>query len=122
MKVLDRVLGFLMIVSALLHCAGSFAAYKDQPMALLWAVSGGLAEILLAALNLLRAGRPHDRPLASVTLAGNVAWLVLIAVFGELIHNLLDFRVIVQAVITIALIAMSLRTLLPRNKLIAGVS
>ena len=67
MKVLDRVLGWLLVVGGLLHALGSWAAYRNAPPELLWALSGSLAALLLAALNLLRAGRPQDRPLAWVS-------------------------------------------------------
>ena len=60
-KVLDRVLGWLLVVGGLLHALGSWTAYRNAPPELLWALSGSLAALLLAALNLLRAGRPQDR-------------------------------------------------------------
>lgn len=101
-----------MIVGGLLHCMGSYAAYKSDPMALLWADSGGIAELFLAALNLLRAGRPNDRALAWVCTAGCFVWLGVTLIFSHLIGNLLDFRVLIQATITLVLLLLSLRTAL----------
>ncbi|HEY0759678.1 MAG TPA: hypothetical protein VGD59_10530 [Acidisarcina sp.] len=111
MRTLDRVFGCLMIVGALGHAMGSYAAYKTQAMALLWALSASFAELLLAALNLLRAGRPGDGKLAAVTLAGNLAQMVLVYTFGRLIGNVFDFRVLIQGGVTLVLIIMSVRTL-----------
>jgi hypothetical protein len=39
-------------------------------------------------------------------------WLVFVYVFGRLIGNLLDFRVVIQATITIVLLILSLRAAL----------
>ena len=112
MKILDRICGWLLIVGACGHSMGSYNAYKGQPMTLLWALSASIAGILLAALNLLRAGRPTDRPLIGVCVGGNLVWLVFVYVFGRLIGNLLDFRVVIQATITIVLLILSLRAAL----------
>ncbi len=64
MSTLDRVFAWLMVVSALLHELGSYAVYKADPMSLLWAESAGVAELFLAALNLLRVQRRGDAALA----------------------------------------------------------
>ncbi len=98
-----------MIVGALLHCMGSYAVYKTNPMALLWADSGGIAELLLAALNLMRVNRPNDRTLAWVCAAGCLAWLGVVLTFGRLIGNILDPRVLIQSTITLVLLLLSLR-------------
>ncbi|HEV2273874.1 MAG TPA: hypothetical protein VGR96_06890 [Acidobacteriaceae bacterium] len=98
-----------MVISAFLHGFGSYQVYRGQPMVLLWAESAGLAEVLLAALNLLRAGRPEDRPLAWVAAAGCSVWLGAVGVFGHLIGNILDFRVLIQAFVTVVLLVFSLR-------------
>jgi hypothetical protein len=109
-KILDRICGWLLILGGCGHSMGSYAAYKDQPMTLLWALSATLAGFLLAALNLLRVGRPADRTLAWVCVVGNLVWLVFIFIFGKLIGNLLDFRVVIQTCITILLLLLSVRT------------
>lgn len=112
MKILDRICGWLLILGACGHSMGSYNAYKDQPMTLLWALSASIAGVLLAALNLLRVGRPTDRSLAWVCVVGNLVWLIFVYVFGRLIGNLLDFRVVIQASVTIALFVLSLHTAL----------
>jgi hypothetical protein len=112
MKLTDTIFGWLMIVSALLHCVGSYEGYNADPMALLWALSGGFAELLLGAINLLRVDRPGDRNLAILSVTGCVVWLGFIVVFGHLIEALLDFRVLIQLSVTVVLLLFGLRTLL----------
>jgi hypothetical protein len=62
--IVDRIFGWLLVVGGLLHAAGSWRAFHSDPPQLLWALSGSLAALLVAALNLLRVARPNDRPLA----------------------------------------------------------
>jgi hypothetical protein len=112
LKTIDRIFGWLMVISALLHAMGSYKVYKAQPMTLLWAETGGLAELLLAALNLLRAGRPGDRSLAWVSALGCAAWLVAVFAFGRLIGDMLNFRILIQAAVTFVLLVFSLRSAL----------
>lgn len=113
MHTADRVFGWLMVVSAALHCVGTFAAHLSAETTL-WALAAGLGELLLAALNLLRAGRPADRTLASVTLAGNLGWLIVVLAFGRLVGNYADYRVLIQGAVTLVLLGMSMRTLRAR--------
>lgn len=112
MKVADRIFAWLLAVASLLHAAGSWAMYKDRHETLLWALSATLAGLLLASVNLLRAGRPRDRTLAWISFAGCLGWLALVVGFGRLIGNLFDFRVLIQGGIAVALALFSLRTAL----------
>jgi len=64
----------------------------------LWALSGSLAALLVAALNLLRVGRPTDRPLAWVSFAASVAWGAVTVGFGAAIGHLADPRAVIHAV------------------------
>jgi hypothetical protein len=112
LKTLDRSFGWLLVVGSLLHAMGVAQAYRSMPETLLWALSGTLAGLLLAALNLLRVGRPEDRSLAWVCVVGGLGWLAIVIAFGRLIGNLLDFRVLIQGVITLVLVGMSLRSAL----------
>ena len=111
MRVFDRVLGWLLVVGGLLHAMGSWAGYKHSPDVLLWALSGSLAAILLAALNLLRVGRRHDRALAWVCLGGCLAWIAVALAFGAVIGNVLDPRAVYHATNAALLAVMSVRTL-----------
>lgn len=106
----DRIFGWLMVASALLHCVGSFKVYHAQHEVLLWAVCAGFAELYLAAMNLMRAERRHDLTLARVCVAGNLAWLGVVFAFASLIGHLFDARVLIQAAITVVLLAMSARS------------
>jgi len=119
-KVLDRVLGWLLVVGGLLHALGSWTAYRNAPPELLWALSGSLAALLLAALNLLRAGRPQDRPLAWVSLGGCLAWIVVSVSFGRVIGNVLDPRAVIHALNAAALAVMSWRTLVRVSRQVAA--
>jgi hypothetical protein len=115
-KILDRICGWLLILGGCGHTMGSYNAYKNEPMTLLWALSASIAGVLLATLNLLRVGRPADRSLAWVCVVGNLVWLVFVYVFGRLIGNLLDFRVVIQACITILLLILSVRTVVAASQ------
>ena len=120
MKLLDRVFGWLLVVGALLHALGSWMAYRNAPSELLWALSGSLAALLLAALNLLRAGRPQDRPLAWVSLGGCLAWIVVAVSFGRVVGNVLDPRAVIHALNAALLAVMSGRTLVRASRQVAA--
>ena len=49
-----------MLLGGVGHGVGSYQSYKNQPMNLLWALSASSSAFLLAAVNLLRAGRPEE--------------------------------------------------------------
>ena len=109
MKLIDRIFGWLLVASALLHAWGSWMGYATQPETLLWSLSGSLAALLVAALNLLRVNRSQDRGLAWVCVAGSVAWAVVAIAFGRLMGSVLDPRALIHAVIALALAGFSLR-------------
>ncbi|MFL6429682.1 MAG: hypothetical protein ACJ71S_15665 [Acidobacteriaceae bacterium] len=108
MRIVDRIFGWLMVLAALLHCMGTLTAHLGEDVTL-WSLGAGLGELLLAAINLMRVGRPADRALAWVSFAGCLGWLVVIAGFAHLIHSFVDFRVVIQGVITLVLAVMSAR-------------
>ena len=110
MKMLDRLFGALMFLGGIGHGFGSYQFYKSQPMNLLWALSASFATFLLAAMNLLRAGRIGDRALASISLAGCLVQIGFAVSFGLQIGNVLDFRPLTTAIIALVLAAFSLRT------------
>jgi peptidoglycan/LPS O-acetylase OafA/YrhL len=112
LKILDRILGCLLILGGIGHTLGSFQTYKTDPMTLLWSLCASLFVFLLAAINLIRAGRPADTALAWLCLAAGLCWIVASLRFGALIGNLFDFRPMVFAVITLGLCAMCVRTLI----------
>jgi hypothetical protein len=110
MKTLDRLFGCLMFLGGIGHGIGSYQFYKSQPMNLLWALSASFATFLLAALNLLRAGRPGDSSLAWTSFVGCLVQAGFAVCFGLLIGKMLDFRPLVSAIIALVLAVFSLRT------------
>jgi hypothetical protein len=113
-KIVDRSLAVLLIIVAGGgHAAGAIAAYHDQPIALLSALSMSVLGILIGALNLLRTNRPIDRTLAWLAVGATAAWFIISVIFGFLIGNLLDPRVIGFILITAGLIYFGLTTALP---------
>ena len=115
MNALDRVFGWSLVVGGLLHAGGSLAGYRNSPETLLWALSGSLAALLLAALNLLRVARSDDRGLAWICLGGSLAWVAVALGFGTVIGNVLDPRALIHAINALVLAAMSVRTLIGRG-------
>jgi hypothetical protein len=109
MKILDRILGWLLVIGSLLHAWGSWMAYANQPETLLWSLSASLAGLLIAALNLLRVNRPGDRTLAWVCVAGSLAWAVVAFAFGRIIGNVLDPRALIHLLNALGLAALGLR-------------
>jgi hypothetical protein len=110
-KIVDRLLGWLLVIGALLHGFGSLQAYAALTSIQVWALSGSLAALLLAAINLMRIGRPQDRTLALVSLAGCVGWFAVAVGFGASIGNVLDPRALYHEAVALGLAAMSLRTI-----------
>lgn len=107
MMAIDRLFGCLMFLGGIGHGIGSYQFYKSQPMNLLWALSAFFATFLLAALNLLRTGRPGDRLLAWSSFVGCLLQAGFAVTFGRLIGNMLDFRPLVSAIIALVLAAFS---------------
>lgn len=113
MKTVDRIFGWLLVVSSLLHGIGSIAALLHTNLDMLvWAESGMLAGLMAAAVNLLRAGRPHDRALALVSAGGCIGWLIVAVWFGIRIGNVFDPRPLIHCLVAFVLLAFSLRTAL----------
>ena len=110
MRILDRLFAGLMFLGAIGHGLGSYQFYKNQPINLLWALSASFATFLLAAINLLRAGRTGDRPLVWISFAGCLVQIGFAISFGLLIGNVFDFRPLTTAIIALVLAAFSLRS------------
>ena len=112
MTTVDRVFGWLLVVGGLLHAVGSWYGLHNNPPQLVWALSGSLAALLVAALNLLRVGRSTDRPLAWTSFAASLAWVVVAIGFGVAIGHPADPRAVFHAVIAAVLAGLSLRSLM----------
>jgi hypothetical protein len=115
LKILDRVLSCLLILGGIGHTLGSFQAYKSDQVTLLWSLCASLFVFLLAALNLIRAGRPHDSALAWVCLVAGLCWIAACLRFGALIGNLFDFRPLIFVVLSFGLCTFCVRTLIGKR-------
>ena len=112
MKILDRVLGSILILGGVGHTFGSLQFYKHDQLTLLWSLSFSLFIFLLGTLNLVRAGRPKDTTLAWICLVAGLCHIAATLRFGVLIGNPFDFRVVFFIVVALGLCAMSVRTIL----------
>jgi uncharacterized membrane protein len=114
--IVDRVFAvLLMLCAGGGHAVGSVMMYRTQPVILLWALTASVLGVLLGALNLLRSFRGTDRALAWITAAGTFAWGVVSMVFGALIGRPLDPRVVLFEILSVGLVAFSLRVALSRR-------
>jgi hypothetical protein len=111
MKTADRCIAVLLLVACLLHTYGSLVYYRNAPITLVWALSGSLAGLLVAATNFLRVGRPGDHPLAGISLVGSLGWFAVAFAVGKVTGHVLDFRPLTHMILAAALVAMSIRTL-----------
>jgi peptidoglycan/LPS O-acetylase OafA/YrhL len=107
---IDRIAGWLLLIGALLHGYGSYLAYPSLSSTLVWALSGSVAALLLAGINLLRVNRPNDRPLAWICLAGCLLWIGIVCAFAATLPNPIDPRPVYHLIVSLVLVAFSLRT------------
>jgi ABC-type sugar transport system permease subunit len=112
MKIIDRIFAGILILGGLLHGWGSFHLYANASMTLLWSLCATLLSLLVAAINLLRAERPGDRPLAWISFAGSLSWAVAAFAAGVLIHNIFDPRPMTHWVTALVLAGFSLKAVL----------
>jgi hypothetical protein len=110
-KTTIRILSWLLVLGGLAHSFGAWRAYSTQPVTLIWAWSGTLAALLLAALNLQRATRLDDVPLALICLGGSLAWAAVSFAFARAAGIPLDPRPMTHVVLGVALAATTLPTL-----------
>ena len=113
---IDRGLSSRLILGGIGHTFGVIGFYQD-PVTLFWALTASVLIFLLAAINLLRTWRPADRALAIVTSCGSAAYLIISLGFGRVIGSLTDPRVILFAVLSLALLAFGLRDVMRRPPL-----
>ena len=103
----DRGFGVLLLLGAAGHTVGTLQHLRGTD-AFLWSLGSSLAAALLAVLNLARAGRAADRPLAVVCAVGTLCWALLVVGFGVSIGNLLDPRVLMHLVASAGLVLFSM--------------
>ena len=109
---LDRICAGVVLLGAIGHSFGSFAAYSSNHETLLWALSGSALAGLVGAINLLRSFRPPDKSLAGIALAGVLAWMAASICFGLVIGNVIDSRVVAFVIACAGLTYFNLRALL----------
>lgn len=112
----DRIFACLLLVFGLLHSLGSLKAYAFLSSELVWALAATCLAVLIAILNLVRAGRPHDATVAWICFASCIVWAILAVSFGVSIGNVLDPRPALHAVVAIVLAAFSLNTAISGGK------
>ncbi len=61
MKRIDRIFGWLLVVGAAGHTAGTIMWTQPMSGIFIWSLGSALAAGLLGALNIVRAGRPEDK-------------------------------------------------------------
>jgi intracellular septation protein A len=79
MKIIDRILAWILLVLGCVHCFVTFLVHKTFTVEAIWFLSGGLVLIFGALLNLVRIARPSDGLLARASALAN---LLLFALFG----------------------------------------
>jgi uncharacterized membrane protein YfcA len=106
MRTVDRIFGWLMVAatSALVIFLQPFYSGSAQPLVLLTALCG----LLLGAMNLMRAERPHDRTLARICVGGNAAFGILMATLEAATGRRLFPAMIM--VLCLVLLILSMRT------------
>ena len=112
MKTTDRVFAWILLLLGCVHCAATFVAFKTLTLEAIWFVTGGLAMIFGALLNLVRIARPDDKlPARASALANLLLFAVFVAVVPWLLHRELkeNPQVIVVAIAVAAELVFSLR-------------
>lgn len=107
LKVVDRIFGWLLVLAASGHTIGTMLWTQPMSGIFIWSLGSSLAAALLATLNIVRAGRPDDKPLAVITLVGTACWALVAFGFGVSIHNIMDPRPLGHVVISIILVFFS---------------
>jgi hypothetical protein len=109
---IDRFFALLLLLGAAGHTFGSLTLLPAGSDIQVWSLGSALCATLLAVLNLLRAGRPADKPLAWVTALGSIGWVGVVVGFGLSIGHLTDFRVLWHGASALVLTIFSLRSAL----------
>jgi len=104
LRTIDRIFAVLLALAACGHTAGTLLWTQPMSGIFIWSLGSSLAAGMLAALNVVRAGRPDDKTLAVITAVGTACWALVAFAFGLSIHNVLDPRPLGHVVISIALV------------------
>ena len=104
MKATDRVFAWVLLLLGCIHCAGTFVVFKTLSLEAIWFITGGLAMIFGALLNLVRVARPDDKlPARASALANLLLFAVFVAVVPWLLrHELKENPQVIVVGITVA--------------------
>jgi hypothetical protein len=116
MRIVDRIFAWVLVLGGIGHGMGSYLGYRHEPVTMLWSLNASALAFIVAALNLLRAGRPEDRPLAWIAFSGSLFLAASAFTFGALIHNVLDPRPTMHYIAALALAGFSLKTALSADQ------
>ncbi len=112
MKRIDYLFAALLILFSAGHgFLGTLAADGWNSSASVWSFSGSVAAWLVAAINILRTGRPHDKGVAVIALAGSLSWIGLMAWLAVVAHMISDVRIWLFVGTAAGLVGFSIRTL-----------
>src|SRR5215467_5433047 len=100
LRIIDRIFGVLLALAASGHTVGTILWTQPMSGIFVWSLGSSLAAGTLAALNIVRAGRPYDKTLALITVVGTACWAVVAFAFGASIHNVFDPRPLGHVVIS----------------------
>ena len=107
LRLIDRTFGVLLALAAGGHTVGTILWTQPMSGIFIWSLGSSLAAGILAALNIVRAGRPYDKTLAVITAFGTTCWALVAFSFGVSIHNVLDPRALGHVIISIVLVIFS---------------
>jgi hypothetical protein len=112
MRLFDRTIGVLLLLSVVLHCVGTFYFFPLLSPIFVQSLGSGVAGFLIGGLNLVRAGRPNDRTVGLFATIGAAAWLAIAVLFNLSLGNILDPRGSVHALLALILVFLGIRTLM----------
>jgi hypothetical protein len=105
MKRLEYGLVGMLAFGATGHLFGTLTGYPWETEIFVWSLSAVAYVFLIVFLQILRITRPLDRPVSIAATVATACWLVLALGFGEAIGNILDFRALIHAGVSAALLA-----------------
>lgn len=104
MKRLEYALVGLLALGATGHLIGTLTAYQWGTEVFVWSLTAVCYVFLIVFLQLLRINRLDDRPVMIAATIATAAWVVLALGFGHAIGNVFDFRALMHAGVSAALL------------------
>lgn len=109
---LTMVLGWLLILGAILHGFGTWRRIGHETTEFVWSFGAALAALMIGVLNLLLIHRPRDAALALLAATSALAWAAVAQAFGRAIKNRYDPRVVWHLCCGVGLAFLSALTLM----------